>query len=64
MTAITSNHRERCQEMGKCQDSGQMVLYPIRFACEIRTAWCGCCGRNVFVVSDANEIYHYADHAA
>ena len=56
MTAITSNHRERCQEMGKCQDSGQMVLYPIRFACEIRTAWCGCCGRNVFVVSDANEI--------
>ena len=44
-----------------------MVLNPVSNACGHLTAWCGCCGRNVFVViqpGDTNEIPHYADHAA
>ena len=55
------------QNTSKCQDSGQMVLNPVSNACGHLTAWCGCCGRNVFVViqpGDTNEIPHYADHAA
>ena len=50
------------QNTSKCQDGGQIVLYPVNRNSGHLTAYCGCCGQNVFVVFDASGIPHYADH--